>query len=159
MFIKWIGWMRSPDGICTICSSAATFLQLKPSDANSIVLRAAFWYSSLAEHHILSLLGYSVRIGIGITATSWWRDTRRLVFVFDVIVGVGQLRVTREVCNSEGWKTTTSDLQRDNFRMHEMKRGRHHTIINIHPQHEPHDVGGQSGVKLSCQTQKTNQQP
>ena len=79
IFIKCIGWIRSPDGICIICSSSATFRQAKPSDANSIVLREAFWCSSLAEHHIV--LGYSWRVGMGITATLWWRDTRRLDFV------------------------------------------------------------------------------
>ena len=84
MFIKCIGWIRSPEGDCTICSSSATFLQLNPSAANSRVLRAAFWFSSLAELHICSRtkLGYSVRIGICMTATSFLRDTLRLDFVF-----------------------------------------------------------------------------
>lgn len=49
-----------------------------------MVFRAAFWYSSLAELHIRSRtkVGYSVRIGIGTTATSLWRETLRFDLVF-----------------------------------------------------------------------------
>lgn len=103
-FMKWMGWIHSPDGDFTICSSSAAFLQLNPSAANSMVLRAAFWYSSLAELQIRcrTKLGYSVRIGMGMTATSLWRDTRRCDLVFLNIelqlVWEVSVKVPRDVC-------------------------------------------------------------
>jgi len=66
-------------------SSSVTVRQFQPSAANSILLRAAFSYSSTAELQIRGRMasGYSVRIGIGITATLLLRATRRFdVFVF-----------------------------------------------------------------------------
>lgn len=83
-FAKCTGWMRSPEGARIICSSSVTVLQFQPSDANSRLLRAAFWYNSVAELHSLcrTKIGYSVRAGMGRTATSLWRDTRRFDLCF-----------------------------------------------------------------------------
>ncbi len=77
-------------------------------------MRAAFWYSSLAEHHNRSLFGYSLRVGMGITATSWWRETRRLdLVVLDVVVG--QSKVPSEVCVKDGTMTLAQMQNSENF--------------------------------------------
>ena len=103
MFMKWMGWMRSPDGASIIWSSSATLRQLKPSAANSMVLRAALWCSSLAEHHRRSRWRYSPRVGMSMTATSLWRKTLRLDFVLcdNELQLVCEASVPSDPCNNK----------------------------------------------------------
>lgn len=79
----WMGWIISPDfWQRIICSSSVTPLQFHPSDANSMLFRAAFRYSSSAEvqRRSLVLVEYSSLMGIGMTDTDSRNTTLRLFF-------------------------------------------------------------------------------
>lgn len=65
-----------------MCSSSLTVRQFHPSEANSTPFLTAFSYNSWGELHNFSLvcLEYSLLIGMGITATTWLRETLRFFF-------------------------------------------------------------------------------